>query len=449
MNARIAIILATVFFTTEAFSEFITPTIPPSSNKNFFRDTNMDGRMDRLELYFLGNITQDYLKNTIDSVCFTWPDTLALTPKYCVSHSVLYIDSTSSRRLFYDLPKSANIQPNLTELTSLKFEKPYGSVMLYYKTESNSIIKNDSSELQMKDGMAPVIKEASLKSTQGKGTDTLLVTFSEGVLENQEGTSIFEFKSSKDSAIRELRHSTIQWNLTNTQATLTFGTEVDKSQRLLPRDSIRLRALATKDMELNKVPENSPFHSVPGTYPFTTFTNPSAEFFANDSLKRMPIFQLLLMPFESNSPSSSEMGIAIDIGGQELENAVKETLRDRRKNQVEGLDLSEIVVEPEKLFFSLELQIFTNHGAYVASTHSETSCTDSRFSSLSASKGNCLSDSKRLFLRWNFMSVDHRIVGTGVFIVKTLVAISYDGLVIYRNDQESGESIYSWGVFRR
>jgi hypothetical protein len=301
----------------------------------------------------------------------------------------------------------------------------------------------------MKDGMAPAIKEASLKSTQGKGTDTLIVTFSEGVLENQEGTSIFEFKSSKDSAIRELRHSTIQWDLTNTQATLTFGTEVDKSQRLSPRDSIRLRALATKDMELNKVPENSPFHSVPGTYPFTTFTNPSAEFFANDSLKRMPIFQLLLMPFESNSPSSSEMGIAIDIGGQELENAVKETLRDRRKNQVEGLDLSEIVVEPEKLFFSLELQIFTNHGAYVASTHSETPCTDSRFSSLSASKGNCLSDSKRLFLRWNFMSVDHRIVGTGVFIVKTLVAISYDGLVIYRNDQESGESIYSWGVFRR
>jgi hypothetical protein len=405
--------------------------------------------MDRVELYFLGNITPEYIAANIDSLCFTWIDTLGFSRKFRILKDKIQIDSTSSRRIFYDLPQPLDIQANLTELNSTLFSSVYGRVVLYHHSTEESITQYDSTEIQMNDGMAPVIKEVSLKSTQGKGIDTLTVTFTEKVQETQEGSSLFEFKSSKDSIIREVIHTTLQWNPAQTQVTLTLGKEISSGQRIAPRDSIRLCAFAIKDNALNKALENTPFHFVSGTYPFVTYVNTNAQFTVDDSLKNLPIFQLLFAPFESNVPGQSEMGVAIDIGGLELENSIKRTLRERRASQVEGLSLNEIVINPEKLSFSLDLQIFSNQGAYVASTHSNIKCSDSRFSDLATDKGSCLINSKRLFLRWNFMSVDHRIVGTGAYVVKALVVIAYDGLVIFRNDQATGDVMHSWGVFRR
>ena len=66
MRKVLEICLAVALLCSGAFAAFIQNPIPPSSKQNFFRDTDGDGRMDRIVVRFLGAISQDYIDEKIE-----------------------------------------------------------------------------------------------------------------------------------------------------------------------------------------------------------------------------------------------------------------------------------------------------------------------------------------------------------------------------------------------
>lgn len=421
-----------------ASAGFIQSPIPPSLYNNYFRDADGDGKMDRIELYFLGSLTAENLAQTLDSLSYTWVDENGAIDRNVIPRSALAFDTASARRLFYDLPQTISVHKDLTEF-DLSSYGPYGAVELYH-TDAGSV--PDSVNVQMKDGMPPAIREVFLSMAQngGKAEDTLTVSFTESVMEEQAGSALFECKSAADSNTKELSANILRWS-NDRQTVILTG-------KNLAADSIRIRETALKDSAGNKTPANSAFHGVNATYPILIYTNTKAEMQTNDSLKKLPNFQWIFTSQGDTSPTENELGVAIDAGGPEAATAIRDALRRNRAQQTKGLDLEEISVDPSKLSFSMELRVFTNSGDYVTGTHGEIQCTDSRFSASGNGMGNCITNPKRLLLRWNFMASDRRLVGTGAYIAQFPVRVTYDGITLYRSDK-SGKFLQTWGVLRR
>ena len=110
----IKIVLAVALLCGGAFAAFIQSPIPPSSKQNFFRDTDGDGRMDRIVLRFLGAISQEYLEQMVDSLDFTWIDSTGLVSRYMIPASKMRVDSASVRQVLVDLD-----QKDFEQLTTL------------------------------------------------------------------------------------------------------------------------------------------------------------------------------------------------------------------------------------------------------------------------------------------------------------------------------------------
>lgn len=421
-----------------ASAGFIQSPIPPSLYNNYFRDADGDGKMDRIELYFLGNLTAENLAQTLDSLSYTWVDENGAVVRAVVPREALVFDTVSARRLFYNLPQTVSIHKDLTEQGVPQYG-PYGRVELYH-TGTNA--SPDSVNVQMKDGMPPAIREASLSVARngGKAQDTLSVTFTESVLETQTGSNLFECRDAGNTGVRELSANVLRWSDDRRTVILTG--------KNLSADSIRIREAALEDSAGNRTQANSAFHTMNATYPVTVYTNTKAEVHAGDSLKKLPIFQWIFTAQGDSALTENELGVAIDAGGPEEATAIREALRRSRPRETDGLKLEEIAVDPSRLTFAIELRIFTNTGDYVTGTLGEISCTDSRFSAGGQGTGNCLANPKRILLRWNFMSSDRRLVGTGAYIAQFPVRIAYDGILLYRSEK-SGKFLQTWGVLRR
>lgn len=437
-HLRLTFALCAFALAGNASADFIQSPIPPSLYNNYFRDANGDGKMDRLELYFLGNLTPENLAKTLDSLSYTWVNENGAIVRNVVPRSALTFDTLSARRLFYDLPQTVSIRKDLSGYSFSSYGS-YGSVKLYH-TDSDSSL--DSVNVQMNDGMPPAIREASLSLALNgsKAEDTLTVTFTECALETQTGSVLFEYKSIGNANPQELSATVLRWS-EDKQTVILTG-------KNLAADSIRIREAVLKDSVGNKTQANSAFHVVNTTYPITIYTNTKADMRTGDSLKKLPVFQWIFAAQGDSVPTADELGVAIDAGGTEAATAIRKALRQSRPQQTAGLILEDIPVDPSKLSFSIELRLFTNSGDYVTGTHGEIQCTDSRFSPSGNGTGNCIVNPKRLLLRWNFMASDRRLVGTGAYIAQFPVRVSYDGITLFRSDK-SGKFLQTWGVLRR
>ena len=80
-----------------ASAGFIQSPIPPSLYNNYFRDADGDGKMDRIELYFLGNLTAENLAQTLDSLSYTWVDENGAVIRTVIPRGALVFDTVSAR----------------------------------------------------------------------------------------------------------------------------------------------------------------------------------------------------------------------------------------------------------------------------------------------------------------------------------------------------------------
>ena len=165
------ILLVTTLLCSGAFAAFIQSPIPPSSKQNYFRDTDRDGRMDRIEVLFLGALSYDYLKQMIDSLDYTWLDSAGVVVREVVLPEDMRIDSANVRRVLIDVDQRRFGLLSSPASMYLPADS-YGSVNLYL---SDSTVFH----VMMRDGMAPTIMEAHLKSYRGRRVDSLRVSFTE------------------------------------------------------------------------------------------------------------------------------------------------------------------------------------------------------------------------------------------------------------------------------
>ena len=423
MNRWCYIFALMMLLSIEAFSAFIQSPIPPSTSKNFYYDTDGDGRMDKIAVRFLGPITQEYIDQMVDSLTFEWVNENGDSQSYSIYREELKIDESNARLVYADLSKIQNKFYSITTLSSLYLPSvAFGGASLFLS--DNSVY-----HLVMKDGMAPTIKEARLKSYRGKSDDSLFLTFSERVLFFDGCNSYLEFKSARDSSIRVLPHSQVSGSFLMQGAVFVFDRNLPLETKLYPRDSIRLLVGCTQDSVANLASDNGKFIFVDGSYPFALNVPSMAYDYGTAVEKDEPVFSLLFIPSDEFEEEDDAWGISMDVLGPEFENSLKEELRMDTK---ESVDLS-------KLSIYYHIRIYTNLGAYVTGTSTTVMGDDFRFKNAST----------RLFLRWNFMDGLRRRVTSGAYLAHIAAVIKYNGKVVFRNDADNGAVTKVFGIIRR
>lgn len=422
---NVSIALISILY-TGTFASFIQTPIPPSFNKNFFQDTNADGKMDRIVFQFLGGITQEYIDGMIDSIVVVWIDSSSQRTSFTILPSSLKIDSSYNRLVSYDFSENEPTQSYLTSLNESIYGD-YGTAVLY---QGNG----EAIPISMKDQMAPVIQETFFKSYRGQGSDTLIITFSEPSFENQNCGFIVEYKSI-DENVFEWQYSSFYWNVLHRKAFFILDQEFSSKETMTPRDSIRIKANCIMDSSKNQIPESTPFVALKGSYPLEIYTVNKATFIENNQLKNRPAFELEFLPFASYYPNDTAIGVGIDIGGQEFETVIREELRLRYPSLEIGKDEK---IDLSKIKIVTKMSVFTSLGTYVASDEASFMGSDSRLEN----------QGKRVFFRWNFLSDEGRFVQTGVYLVDVDVRISYNGHAVYQTKDKENR-MQSWGVLRR
>lgn len=415
-------LLAIALLSSGAFAAFIQSPIPPSSRQNFFRDVDGDGRMDRIVVRFLGVITQDYIKQMVDSLDYTWVDSTGLVLRDVVLPENMRIDS-------------ANVRQVLIDIDQRKFERLSTPTSIYMPAGSYGLVNlylSDSTifHVSMRDGMAPSIMDAHLKSYRGRRVDSLQVNFTEWT-ETMEGCDvILEFKKAKDSTVRFLPASSVEWTLLASRALFTFDENLNLDTRLAPGDSLRITSGCLKDTSGNVVPNASRFVEVNGFYPFDLKTSNLIEDDGTASAEDAPVFQLMFLPFEEvEDERETSWNMTMEILGSDFEDALR---------NAEGLEAQE-PIDPKKLKITYNVRIYTNLGSYVAGTSYVVQGDDPRFETTPTN----------LSLRWNLMDSHRRRVATGAYIANIFATIEYGGKVVYRSDADASSVSRVFGVTRR
>ena len=125
MRKVLEICLAVALLCSGAFAAFIQNPIPPSSKQNFFRDTDGDGRMDRIVVRFLGAISQDYIDEKIDSLTYTWVDTTGLISHFVAFPADMRLDTTNVRQMLVGVNQK-NFERITTISSAFMSVRPYG-----------------------------------------------------------------------------------------------------------------------------------------------------------------------------------------------------------------------------------------------------------------------------------------------------------------------------------
>jgi len=412
--------IAVALLSSSAFAAFIQSPIPPSSRENYLQDSDGDGRLDRVDMRFLGSLSQEYVDQMVDSVTFDWLDTVDMVRHYSVGSKQFLRDSAYSRRAHLDL---RSLQGQFALLTETVVGRDSLGIFKMFLHDGTVY------DIPVRDLMGPVVKDAFLKSYRGRGNDTLSISFSERVRTPSGCEALFESKARNDSSSHILAPSSVMWNENHTSALFVFDGAEKSQDVLLPRDSIRLIPGCFID-SANKVPsaDDALFREVAGFYPLEVHSS-NMVYGDFDSSSDLPIFQMIFEKDGAKVPNENSWGIAMDVLGPEFENAIRDALELDHKA---ALDLS-------KLKISMNVRIYTNLGSFVVATSDEVFGDDSRF------EGGPV----RLFLKWNLMDGGRRKVGTGAYISNAVTIVSYDGQVVFRNDIHHGPTTQVFGVQRR
>ena len=400
---------------------FVQAPVPPSTQQNYFLDEDEDGRMDHLQIRFLGVISQEYIDEKMDSLAVNWVDSSGRSIRIVIPKEDFILDTASNRRISVDLSKRQTGFYRLTGYSAPDFfVASYGACTLYL---------SDGSEysLNVKDGMAPTIMSCQLKSHRSSGVDSLRVSFSEKVKPSHNCDEYFEYWSAKDSSVHPLVSSSMEWNVFNSGVTLVFDDGLTSQERLSVKDSVRMVYSCMKDSSGNAVTKKSQFRPLEGFFPLELYKQNLVRTTEQED-PNGPIFQLTFENLDAKVPNDTAWGFAVDVLGSDFETSVREVLRMR----------SQDVFEPSKVVVYFNLRIYTNLGAFVANTKYKIKGNDKRFEK----------SAKKLFFRWNMMDANHRRVGSGAYLANVAVVVKYDGKTVY-NSEEDGVTTQVFGVLRR
>lgn len=401
-------------------SAFIQSPIPPSTKNSYFRDVDGDGRLDQVEIKFLGGLSEEYLNQMVDSLTLDWLDSSGNVVHLSVTNRDMEIDSLDSRLLRVSLDSRQGEFMAATSLMNWDYAGAfYGNAALFV----GDSVKYD---LEILDGMAPMVRRAELKSYRGQGVDSLLLYLTETTIVDKGCAAFLEFKSAKDNKIRVVMPSSVTSNFWGNEMLLEFALKDETS--IWTRDSLRILPGCARDSAGNVNQEQSRFLPIKGYFPFSVNV---ANLVKTETIKvdeKTPIFQMVFEDAKQE-PRDSLWRVSMELMGAEFENALRVALNEQEN----------FVFQKNKLKLSAGVKIYTNLGSYVVGTKMTVTGDDSRF----------VYSPTRLSLRWNMMDGYRRLVSTGVYLAHVSIVVEYDGRVIFRNEGNVGRSGHVFGVRHR
>jgi hypothetical protein len=406
--------------------------IPASQKGNLFEDRDADGTLDHITVSLLGPVDQDYLNDVLDSIVFTWMDSLGKAIQIKVPGSKFTIDPTDPKKLHYQIPNPEKFFPYLTSIDVDRFGA-YGTATMYATLEGE---KQNSLPVKMTDGMAPVIREASLKvSDRSGGDDVLTVTFSEAVTvgTGMSEANMFDIKSQSSSTSRILDWSKIKWVDDHT-VELTFGNDIRYDQRPSSQDSIRIHEGALQDLAGVAVPSDvdyvqdnpgqsgRPYKMVVGDFRFKISTVTKSTYNPSDPyLQNAAPVETKVRPFGTTVNAKKDLGMVVDFGSIDLLHTVQRAVKDKLYSRDSTMLIEDIEIDQTQIKMKVEIQLFSNLGGFVAEHHETIACDDARF------EGDCIQNPEQVYLQWNFKSATGRMVGTGAYFAQMNLKVWYDG----------------------
>lgn len=419
MKLWIKMLALCLLLASGALAAFIQSPIPPASRQNYFRDTDGDGRLDRIELKFLGSFSEEYIRQMVDSLTFDWLDSAGQKIHMVMLNSSMKIDSANSRQMYIPLQSEQDRFMANTSLRNWNYAGVHFGMAKLYVGDTTVY------DLNLEDGMAPKVTQAFLKSYRGKGIDSLTIRFSETTYIEKGCSAFLEFKNPKTGKVRVIPHSSITTDFWGMEALLEFP---NSGELISTRDSVRLLTGCARDSSGNVVTGDARFTAINGFYPFVVNVTGMVDDRVGNVKENTPVFQMIFEDARSELKDSLWQ-LSMEVLGPEFENALRDAL-----NMDERIPL-----QMKKLKISAAVKIYTNLGSYVVGTKMSVNGDDHRF----------VDAPTRLSLRWNLMDIHHRLVSTGAYLANIMVTVEYDGRVVFKNEGRTGATGHVFGIKRR
>lgn len=393
---------------TLGFASFIRSPIPPSAFGHFISDKDNDGRADCLTISFLKPVSENYIKEYIDSLVLEFPDSSFKNVRLVAKSLDLKIDAENSNRMYFDFSKK-----KMALGVSALEEKTNISATLFQRSAA-------SVELVLQDSLAPVPLKVFLSKGTSLREDTLKILFSEPIESNVSVTE-FSLRSGKDSEIRQIPCRVK--NTLDSSLALHLILPSGSFEYFSPSDSVLLEENLVKDYEGNVSKRR--WVSLSGLSPFRLLTLSQASY-SPQEVRERPVFELEFK--ETGTPfPKNRLGISLDMGEEQFVQRVLELLQKRNKAKTALLN--------DEISVVLEMNIFSHSGNYLTGSQAEIKGNDER-----------LQKGRRVFFFWNFMDGRRRYVGSGAYFVRIGLKVLYQGKMIY---QDYSADFNSWGVLRR
>ena len=406
------------------------------NENNGYYDRNGDGRMDSASVAFDVPITKDDLKNL--EVTLYWLDSKGKVVEIPLKN----LDSLSKKGVvtLYDDGKilGVNLDPedyDIKEMLTSINSKDYGYATVMNRVTVDGKTEEKVTHLAMNDRIPPQITGTFLQpeSFQKMEADELVVEFSEKIdYKNIDDLSEAFMFSGNGHDWRNIDMNNVEWSDDGKSVTIRMEVGAELDRRYNPADYIRFneKYRGFQDASGNgvfKTPMTVMLQGDPRVLAKTTSL--ATKDFA-DLLSDKKDFTVRFVPADSSLTDEMKMslGVLMNIGF----------------STVMGKDSSgKDVPDLESIGLSWEMYVYTNLGAYVASSSGEIYCNDSYFNpegKVGKGEGNCLENPKKLYFRWNMRSENGRKVGIGVYLAKFKVK------VFGAKNTFEYERYYNWGV---
>lgn len=269
-------------------------------------------------------------------------------------------------------------------------------------------------KLDLVDSLAPVPISASVFAGNGMNGDTLVVDFSESVENSQGALSLL----AQDGSSKEFSYRAVSSPMANK---IKFVLDRKTAENLSASDVISLSAGVARDASLN----SSKVAKLPlkGVSAFHVVTNAQANFSAAD-LKNAPIFESRFSPIGTEFPEN-HLGMGVDFGSPEFMKALRNVLAEKG---IENASLENVLVR-------MEINVYSHSGEYLTNSHLDV-----------AGSSPKIAGGSRVFFFWNFMDSRRRIVGSGVYLVRTNLQIYYQGNLVVKDNVGT---LHAFGVVRK
>ncbi len=410
----------------------------PSENGNFFLDIDGDGTMDRILLSFVIPVHDQDLSPIRTK--FEWVDaennTITLSP----DGSEWIHDPNDEYLAYWDIPASKSIRPHTTSFLEDAFKS---ADVTYTPTEGGSEI---TYSIIMSDGMPAVLISAEIY--QGTTQDTLYLTLSEPVLDDKmfkDGAENYRFKhrtGGLTDTIVTAESSVITNGDANAINILHYGIDSKRNYQISPGDTVKMVNGLDRIMDLagniageasRGVPVIGKTNAITDVVKIQSFNDP--DFILNRWVENdnSAIEKKSFVPDHSATSEKSIAEQASEAFGQvgfiQSGNMLDLLLAEIQESELESIHRDSL---KNHLKFAYKLTIFSTIGEYVASKAEVISCNDVIFSesngvnpidpltmdNIEEGSGDCTNpeNDRWLWIAWNPVADNGRLVGTGVYI---------------------------------